>query len=218
MKKLILAIIAVYVAMAQTAVAEDIYPPLWRGLPGTTSQVWEFNEPIEPGEPGYWILPDGPAPNGPPPLENTELHWIPGDEPWDHWLPEDMGRFGVVPLSGFLDVVVDNYDTHPENYKLIWLQLTWRPQDVGEEPIFTNLDPVPDMLPALMDEVPLGSGWMASTYSWGFYYNPPSEMFTIGGTINVDELVIDTWCMPEPATIALLGLGALGLIRRKRSV
>ncbi len=33
----------------------------------------------------------------------------------------------------------------------------------------------------------------------------------------VDQIVIDTRCVPEPATLALLGLGGLCLVRRRRS-
>jgi hypothetical protein len=45
--------------------------------------------------------------------------------------------------------------------------------------------------------------------------NPPSEYIKIRGGINADELVVDTWCVPEPATIGLLCLGTAMLRKRK---
>jgi hypothetical protein len=95
------------VGLTSYAVAEDLQPPEWRGEFSTTSQMWEFDtEPIA-GDP---ILPDGPAPGGEPPLPSTNLIWTPGPDPWDEWLPEDEGRIGVVPLSGTLEVTVDNHN------------------------------------------------------------------------------------------------------------
>ena len=35
-------------------------------------------------------------------------------------------------------------------------------------------------------------------------------------TTYIDELVIDTICVPEPATIFLLGLGGMALLRKRR--
>ena len=32
----------------------------------------------------------------------------------------------------------------------------------------------------------------------------------------VDQIVIDTICIPEPVTVCLLGLGALALLRKRR--
>ena len=60
------------------------------------------------------------------------------------------------------------------------------------------------------------SGWYESTYTWEIYPNPFDEWFTIAGDILVDEIVIDTWCIPEPATLALLLIGGLALLRRRR--
>ena len=214
-----------------TAAAEDLQPPWWRGEYSTTSQVWEFNgtSGILPA-PGVAIPPDGPAPGGMPPLPSTHLVWTPGPAPWDQWLATDMpyeyepGKMvgvGVVPLSGQLNVVVDNHDPKPENIKLIWVQVTWRPQDFGEVPILMDLYPTPPDGPRIVEELILGDlgdplAWRETTYQWQLPWNPPDEMFTIGGTINVDELVIDTWCIPEPASLSLLGIGVMAAIRRRR--
>jgi hypothetical protein len=127
----------------------------------------------------------------------------------------DEGRLGVLPLSGCLHVIVDNHDPwKPE--KWIRLQLTWRPQDPGEYPIICDLDPLPIDPPVIIEEVIIGDGWVETTYDWYLDWNPPDESFNIMGTINVDEVVIDTWCIPEPATMSLLALGAAGLLIRRR--
>ena len=98
------------------------------------------------------------------------------------------------------------------------MQLTWRSQDGISEPIVTAVAPQADPLypVELINEIPLGNGWTHSTYTWRIYPNPPDETFFIEGNINVDELVVDTWCIPEPATLGLFLLGSLVLVRRRR--
>ena len=59
------------------------------------------------------------------------------------------------------------------------------------------------------------AGWTLSVFRINLYPNPPEEWFTIKGDIIVDHLAIDTRCLPEPATVALLGLGALVVFRQK---
>ena len=198
--------------VAVPAAAEDLQPPPWRGEWSTTSQIWEFDRPQQ-----NPIPPDGPAPGGMPPLPSTEA-WVFPMAGAD-WLPEDQGRFGVWPLSGWLEVLVDNHDPKPENIKLIWVQLTWRPQDPGDPlgvPTFTYFQPPPATVPKIIEEVRIDDLWRETTYYWELDWNPPDEMFTIEGNINVDELVVDTWCVPEPVTLSLLAVGGLALLRRRR--
>jgi hypothetical protein len=192
----------------------DIQPPWWRGQISTTSQVWEFMQPT----PLVPIPPDGPAPGGQPPLPST----IVIVDPLGPWIPTDpSGRMGIWPLSGRMDVIVDNHNP-PNEFKWMWVQLTWQPQDPGEIPILSGFfpEPSPNYPPTIVREEQLPFGWYETTYTWRIYPNPPDEKFTIGGTINVDQLVIDTWCVPEPSTLILLGVGALvmGIYSQRRKL
>jgi hypothetical protein len=215
--------------------AEDLFPPVWRGEWSTTSQVWEFSEPND-GQADLDgdTLPDGVEPDGfprggQPFLPSTRL-WI-WPETGAEWLPEDQPLqyednqwvgIGVWPLSGYMDVLVDNHDPHPENIKLIWVQITWRPNMEDEGINFEYFDPDPVADPVVVNEYfytptdPLG--WRTTAFFWQLPFNPPDELFRFGGDIHVDELVVDTWCVPvpEPALLAIAACGLLLLRRRAK--
>ena len=217
-KVIVLSVILFFVAPL-AASADDIQPPWWRGEWSTTSQVWEFLT----NETGDWttypvsggLRPDGPAVGGNDPLPSTML-WI---DPLSDWIQDDplSGRLGIWPLSGIIDVIVDNHEP-PNEFKWVWVQLTWRPQSTGEEPEIYNLDPAPPpgWEPKIVLQEDLGGGWYETTYEWRLYPNPAYEWFTIGGNIDVDQLVVDTWCIPEPGVLAIAGVAVLVLWRRRK--
>lgn len=185
-------------------IADDLNPPPWRGQPGTTFQKWEFMTP-NPSP-----LPD--AMNNPYGIPQTMV--LPGFQ--QVWWPELKGRMGVWPLSGSIETTIPNSPI-ANPWKDVWVQLTWSPQVPGgvvmvEERrfggIFTEIS-----------RMPLGGEWFHSTYHFRIYPNPDWETIFIWGSVDVDELVIDTQCVPEPSSLMVLAgslFGLAGFIARRR--
>ncbi len=237
-----LALGAFLASWAGSAVADDINIPDWWwdgdawADPARTFQGWEFE--VDPGPiPGPIPIPPdfGNNLNGP---GLAPLDWDPGPDGWISELnpiqiqPYDprMGvggswvGTGIVALSGTLDIPIWN-DPTPREEKKVQIQLTWAPQDGMPTPFpiigVTDIQPFGldnSMItePVEISTILLGGGWTHSTYAFSIFPNPEYEVFRIGGDIYVDELVIDTYCVPEPASLSLLVLGGLSLMTRRR--
>ena len=69
------------------------------------------------------------------------------------------------------------------------------------------------------EDIDLGDGWTLSKFLIvADVFNPDVEFLGLFPSLPIalDEIVIDTICIPEPITISLLGLGGLLLIRRRK--
>ena len=194
----------------------DLNPPDWRtkpaGIPPTSLQGWSFS------------TNDNPAIAD---VVNNDF----GDPTLDITIASPTGRYfqtydagggahqGVwmVTALDYIDIYIPNSgDNDPETWKEIWLQIIYSdPGGTGAQvPIDTNPDYASLNREPLQD---LGDGYVLDTYSIIIEPNPPWEevlTFAIQCQIYIDEIVVDTMCVPEPATIILLGLG--GLLLRKR--
>jgi hypothetical protein len=199
---------------ACTAWADDTYPPPWRGEPGTTFEEWEFSTSASPTPPDSFNNPYGtPSATATP---GTGQSWQ------DEW----GGAQGVWPLSGNIEATIPDSPV-PLPYKDIWVQLTWAKQVDSSTPTVWEVDS--GDIGTLIEQDVLGTTglpapndeWYHSTYLIQLEPNPSSEIVRIDGTLMVDELVIDTICVPEPGTLTLLATGLTALLAyalRKRRV
>jgi hypothetical protein len=185
--------------------ADDLNPPPWqRGVSGTTFAQWEFSvlDDVPPADIYY-------NPYGTPMMQII---------PVEAWLPQWDGRQGVWPLSGTVLATIPN-NPDPNPFKDIWIQLTWEANTTTPAPggIPIVMENTGAGTPAtLVSEISLGGNWYHSTYAIHMVPNPPSETIQINGLIMLDELVIDTICVPEPGTLSLLALGGAALFLRRR--
>lgn len=197
--------------LVNAVMADDLYPPPWRGQPGSTFQQWEFSTP---------------NPITPPDLMNNpygvpSAHAYPGTS--QNWIDQWGGRQGMWPLSGTIEVNIPN-NPIPNDYKDIWVQLTWARQVPSSAPVVWEMNS--GIHGSVIHDMPLAPTgypypndlWYHTTFLIHLPYNPTFEIVKIDGTLVVDQLVIDTICAPEPASLALLMLGGVAVLRRRRSV
>ena len=176
-------------------------------LANTTTQIWYFGTDD--------VMP---VPNVVDPADHhPQLKVAPGSGGWQ---PTVDGRTGVWSLSGEIDVVIPNYE-FPNPRKDITISLIWAPG--GADPFLPDQPlvgvsaiPMASMTMSVVNDPFEGTIWTQSIYSISIWPNPPKEWIAIKGDILVDQLDIKTTCVPEPATMGLLSLGGLALLRSRR--
>ena len=195
--------------------------PSWRGQSETTVERWEFNtsnttplpdEVYNPfGNPSIFVYPTHP------------------------WFAQWGGMEGVWHLSGAIKIDIPNNPVDRET-KLLQIQLTWAsqypdaaliPPRIGIEAKRVNGQIVPQGDIALLSQTSLtlgltnepgaGTYWHHTTYLYEITPNPMFETIWITGSVAVDNVVIDTICIPEPATIAISAIGAI-FLRKNRQI
>ena len=208
--------VGLVVLVAAPVLADDIFPPPWdRSGPDSTYQRWEFPTPDPMPFPDDAMNPWGVEPATVTP--GPGMDWIEVD-------PEGSGRIGIWPLSGEIEVPVFNTPPDPLREKVMWVQVTWRPQPgtTGTPTVTAEADhPDPGQggmgdiaYDPVVGDLPDAFGWINSAYELSLPFNPDMETITVSGDIDVDELVIDTICrVPEPGSIVMvLSAGLVGLI------
>ncbi len=218
MRRTLIITMLFYFAVALVATSPAVAnPPVlsWdRGDEGSTFQEWYFSTDED----------TPPAPDAADNPYGTPLLHVDTDHGWYDSI--DGGQ-GVWALSGEIDIVIDNNPVQ-NPYKEIRIELVWKPEGLDpagapfNKSIFLPDEPLVAVTPfdymhlTRYENDPDTSGWIHTWYDITIWPNPPREWITIKGNILVDSIIIDTICVPEPATIALLTLGSLCTLRARR--
>ena len=141
------------------------------------------------------------------------------------WVGEFLGRDGVWTAEGLIDITLEipNQEIRNPN-KVILLEIGFRGDSelpaFSVAPIFLTPPGAPVVVRKVSQEVveDYATGWSTLFAEWYIEPNPDAESicYSFAGDIAaLDYVNVYTECVPEPMTIALLGLGGL-MLRRKR--
>jgi hypothetical protein len=190
-----LCILALLGLAAMPVLADDLVPAPWRSVaPTYTFQEWTFATSANPSPPDIVN-----NPYGTPSSQVTGGSWTS-----DGWTLSAVGSMAFeVPNSPLSNWRKD-----------IWVQITY--QQVGVTPLSVTATAGGPVVPGNLEQLSPLIPWMHATYSMTLLPNPTSETVTLGGEVLIGQVVIETQCIPEPGSVALIGLGMGMLLWRRR--
>ncbi len=180
-----------------------------------TSQTWTFDDTDNPALPEISENPYGTA-TADITVTGTSCGADPG------WYETFLGRSGVW-ASGTTTVTLNIPNANVLNpYKDIWLTMEFR-ADLTKLDAYVNAVVLPtgsavEELSRTITDFGGMYNWHKLEVCWRIYPNPAFEQIYIelhDSGADIDYITVTTECIPEPATVGLLTLGVLGLIRRK---
>lgn len=214
MYRLMSFVLVVLVFSSAIAIAHDVSIPDWRNQNGTTYQHWTFDDGDDPAAPEFMNNTYGGA--------SADITLGDFSEGWQYQLGGMGSQTGYWDLGSTGGSIVLGIFNRPEplEYKEIWLQVTY----------YQGISAVPDISVTnaaylggntiLIEDTGMGEGWYLNFSKWRIEPNPSWEEIIITsdaawGSV-IDQIVVDTICIPEPMSLALLAIGALMTLRKKR--
>jgi len=211
-KRRMFAFAAMVSIIAATAKPDYSNPPAWQDNPYFTHQTWQFRTGASPVNADIDLNPFGESKLG-----------IHGDN--IRWSEYEFAREGVWTIEqGWAQIEGIIFNEENEDLsKEIWIQATLHTSIRGGVPIdilFEFPDGTYTVTPIDSSVIVAPDGWLYQTYLFDLTPQPDWEVVGLnfslptGAYVAIDQLDIDTRCIPEPATLLLLALGGFLSLRR----
>jgi hypothetical protein len=204
------------VASVTASLATDVLPPAWRGQANTTLQAWSFDTAANPAV----LTLDENIYGTPSATIHVTDTGFPQETFWK--ATNGNGHVGVWRIHGSDYLLLDlpnTPTTDPSSSKEIWLQITYSAGTDEAEDVKPEIQTLPSYASLeLIQSTVVDSLYYRDVYRIRLVPNPTEERIAIlprYSNVYIDEIVVDTICIPEPATMLILGLGAVLLRKRK---
>jgi hypothetical protein len=161
-------------------------------------------------------------------------------------LGQRQGGWRVDGPSGIRDEVREDWFTidipnieNPNLTKEVWIELTFMVTNMGHAGTISDDVDLQVWADGIIDDdykfdyhgadeagiggSAMGEIWVRSASTFSFFPQPGDELITLSGWLDdgfyvvLDQIDVDTRCTPEPATLSLLGVGVLALVRRRKN-
>ena len=212
MRRLIVFAILFLMLLSGVPSAYAVSVPVWQGLEGTTYQQWNFDANDNPAVPEV-IDNDYGSASASITVGFMGSGWL--DDPL---LGTHTGMWDIGGDDGSIVLDIDNRPLALD-YKEIWVQVVYYqglyavPMIGIEEAQFISSET------DLLEEDGFGGGWYLEKSIWRIEPNPSHEQIILTGNLDgslIDQIIVDTYCVPEPASIVLLMLGGFAALTKRR--
>lgn len=219
MRRRIVLILCIPLLVSATTAAHDVVQPDWRRLEGTTYQEWRFDTGANPAIPEVIDNPYG----GTSPGASALITVGSMGTGWQNQLGGMGTQTGYWDLGGGGGQIVLDIDNRPLtlDYKEIWVQVTYF-SDITQPPAVAvpRATYLGGQTGLSVEDTGMGGGWFVDQSIWRIEPNPSHEQIILTsnqmwGSV-IDQIVVDTICIPEPATIGLLFLGGLMILTKRQ--